>query len=49
MDETIDRGITSPNRSRLLPTSVNLFSGRALAIATFGWGEVGARQRAGWG
>src|SRR5258706_9160353 len=40
-------GSTSPNRSRLLPTSVTFFSGRTLAIARFGWGEVGPRQRDG--
>src|SRR6266849_3174648 len=40
---------TSPNRSRLLPTSVTLLSGRTLAIARFGWGEVGPRKRAGRG
>src|SRR5258707_14555377 len=40
---------TSPNRSRLLPTSVTILSGRTLAIARFGWGEVGPRQRAGRG
>src|SRR5262249_16401656 len=41
--------LTSPNRSRLLPTSVTLLSGRTLAIARFGWREVGPRQRAGRG
>src|SRR5262249_19293088 len=40
---------TSPNRSRLLPTSVTLLRGRTLAIARFGWGEVGPHQRAGRG
>src|SRR5215831_12094415 len=38
-----------PHRSRLLPTSVTLLSGRTLATARFGWGEVGPRQRAGRG
>src|SRR5260370_26381185 len=33
--------LPSPNRSRLLPTSVALLSGRILAIARFGWGGVG--------
>ncbi len=41
--------IPSPNRSRLLPTSVTFWSGRTLAIARFGWGEVGPRKRAGRG
>src|SRR6266852_1025973 len=45
----IAKWTTSPNRSRLLPTSVTLLSGRTLAIARFGWGEVGPRQRAGRG
>src|SRR5260370_24621106 len=40
---------TSPNRSRLLPASVTLSSVRTLAIARFGWGEVGPRQRSGRG
>src|SRR5258707_13604647 len=44
-----DDGDHLPNRSRLLPTSVTLLSGRTLAIARFGWGEVGPRQRAGRG
>src|SRR5258706_6497316 len=39
---------TSPNRSRLLPTSVTLLSGRTLAIARFGWGEVGGGGRERW-
>src|SRR6266852_8916907 len=38
--------LPSPNRSRLLPTSVNLLSGRTLAIARFGWGGVGGGGRA---
>src|SRR5258708_37785438 len=46
---TYGKAATSPNRSRLLPTSVILLSGRTLAKARFGWGEVGPRQRAGWG
>src|SRR6266566_9947927 len=43
------RATTSPDRSRLLPTSAALLSGRTLAIARFGWGEVGPRQRSGRG
>ena len=35
--------LPSPNRSRLLPTSVTLLSGRTPAIAGFGWGGVGGR------
>src|SRR6266849_6056015 len=38
--------LPSPNRSRLLPTSVTLLSGRTLAIARFGWGGVGGGGRA---
>src|SRR5260370_41375820 len=37
---------TSPNRSRLLPTSVTFLRGRTLSIARVGWVEVGPRQRA---
>jgi hypothetical protein len=37
--------LPSPNRSRLLPTSVTLLSGRTLAIARFGWGGVGGGGR----
>src|SRR5262249_49525599 len=39
----------SPNRSRLSSTSVTLLSGRTLAIARFGWGEVAALLRGGRG
>src|SRR6266849_3500328 len=38
----------SPNRSRLLPTSVTLLNGRTLAIARFGWGGVGGGGRGVW-
>src|SRR5258707_15163302 len=37
--------LPSPNRSRLLPTSVTLLGGRTLAIARFGWGGVGGGGR----
>src|SRR5712692_9685966 len=38
--------VPSPTRSRLLPTSVTLLSGRTLATASFGWGGVGGGGRA---
>src|SRR5258705_2048122 len=37
--------LPSPNRSRLLPTSVTLLGDRTLAIARFGWGGVGGGGR----
>src|ERR1700730_3327090 len=37
--------LPSPNRSRLLPTSITFLSGRTLAIARFGWGGVGGGGR----
>jgi precorrin-3B synthase len=37
--------LPSPDRSRLLPTSVALLIGRTLAIARFGWGGVGGGGR----
>ena len=40
--------LPSPNRSRLLPTSVTLLGGRTLAIARFGWGGVRDGGRRMW-
>jgi hypothetical protein len=50
-------GITSPSRSRLLPTSVAGRTSPSLPSPAsgggkgggFGWGVVDPRQRAGWG
>src|ERR1700681_1188956 len=37
--------LRSPNRSRLLPTSITFLRGRTLAIARFGWGGGGGGGR----